>query len=182
MLTSKFTALACLAFASGGVSSAQSPGPRDAWMMKNYNFTGPPPPGSIAPTDPVVSDLRQIQSTLFSIMRRAVFNEDYEAALAAAEQAAATTQLIGTINERLAAAAAAKAPTEDVKTNAAAPVYAIALKDHTIATAAAYWTDALMLHYMTLGGAHVQVRLDLVDRALSTKLNRMKDLEFTLPK
>jgi hypothetical protein len=172
----------CMVLAvSVGVSHAQSSEPRDAWLMKNYRFTGPPAPGSIEPMDPVVAELRQIQNTLLSILRKTDFGKDYEAALAAADQATATAQLIGTITERLESAAAAKTMADEARANASTPIYAIAFKDHTIEAATAYWTDGLMLHYMTRQGAHVQVRLDLVDRDLSTRLNRANNLEFRLP-
>ena len=148
-------------------------------MMKNYHFTGPPPPVSTVPADPVLSELRQIQNTLLSIMRKADFGEDYEAALAAAAQAAANAQLIGAITARQESAAAAKTIAEE--TRSSAPVYAIALKDHSILFASVYWADHLMLHYLTRQGAHVQIRRDLVDIDLTTRLNREKNLEFKLP-
>lgn len=165
---------------TGGASQVLQAQPRDAWLMKNYHFTGPPPAGSIVPTDPVVSELRQIQNTLLSIMRKADFFEDYETALAAAEQATATAQLIGSINERL-QSAGAKTTSEDMNSSPSAPLYALAFKDHTVEAATSFWTDGLMLHYMTRQGAHVQVRLNLLDRDLTTKLNRMKNPEFSLP-
>jgi hypothetical protein len=162
-----------------GVSQAQSPEARDAWLMKNYRFTGPPAPGSIAPVDPVLSELRQIQDTLMSILRKADFSRNYEAALYTAQEAAANAQLIGSITERLQAAAAAQTGANQPNVNV--PVYSIAFKDHTTDSAIAYWTDGLMLHYVTPHGAHVQVRLDLVDRDLSIRLNRARNLQFDLP-
>ena len=36
-----------------------------------------------------------------------------------------------------------------------------------------------MLHYITPEGSHEQVRLDLVDRRVSTELNRRRNLEQT---
>jgi len=163
---------------SGGVSRAQPPEGRDAWMMKNFHFTGPPAPVAVVPADPVISELRQIQNALLSIMRKADFGEDYETALAAAGQAAQNAQLIGAITQRLESATAAKTTAEETKSDG--PVYTIALKDHTIQLASAYWSDGLMLHYMTRQGTHVQIRLDLVDLDLSTRLNREKNLEFKL--
>jgi hypothetical protein len=149
--------------------------------MKNYHFTGPPPAGSIEPEDPVVSELRQIQNTLLSIMRKTNFAEDYEGTLAAAEQATATAQLIGSITARL-QSAGAKTTAEGVNSPALTPLYALAFKDHTIEAVTAYWTDGSMLHYLTRQGAHVQVRLNFLDRDLTTTLNKMKNPEFTLPK
>jgi hypothetical protein len=174
------SSLVCFTLAiSGGGLLAQSADSRDAWLMKNYRFTGPPPPGSIAPADPVVSELRQVQNMLLSIMRKADYGEDWEAALAAGEQAAAISQLIGVINERVNSASAA---TQEVaKSAASAPVYSIAFKDHTVEFAVAYWIAGPMLNYITRQGAHVQVRLDLVDRDETIKLNRLKNLEINLP-
>jgi hypothetical protein len=168
-----------LASAGGGVARAQSGDPRDAWMMKNYHFTGPPRAVTVVPTDPVVSELRQIQNTLRSIMRKADFSGDYETALAAAAQAAANAQVIGAITERLESTTAAKsAAVEETKPNT--PAYIIALKDHSVQLASSYWSDGLMLHYLTQQGSHVQIRLDLVDLNLSVRLNREKNLEFKL--
>jgi hypothetical protein len=165
---------------SGGISWAQSSEPHDAWLMKNYRFTGPPPAGTVRPTDPVLAELREIQNTVMAILRKANFGEypDYAAALAAAAQAAANAQLIGAITECLQSTqtmAASAEPKSD------APPYLIAFKDRTLEAATAYWVDGSMLNYMTLTGAHVQVRLGLVDRRLSTELNRQRKLEFRLP-
>ena len=169
---------------------AQSNGPRDAWLMRNYRFAGPPPPGSIGPTDPVVGELRQIQNTLLSIMRKADFERDYEAALAAAAQAATNAQLIGAITQRLDAEAdkktiAAETPTPTTSNEATsttpAAIYSIVFKNHSMESATAYWIDESMLNYLTHGGAHVIVRLDLVDRERTIELNRLKNLQFNLP-
>ena len=166
--------------AGGGMCGAQPGGARDGWLMQNYRFTGPPPAGAAAPEDPMLSELRQIQNTLLSIMRKADFGEDYEAALAFAAQATATAQLIGSITAARQSAEAAK-PARQTAATLGNPVYSIAFKDHSVEPATEYWTDELMLHYITPGGAHVQVRLDLVDRNLSMKLNRAKNLDFRFP-
>jgi multidrug efflux pump subunit AcrA (membrane-fusion protein) len=115
-------------------------------------------------------------------MHRARIDEDYETALAAGAQATANAQLIGAAKEQQEAASAARAFTDAVKPVTPSPTYLIALKDHTVETATNYWTDGRMLHYMTRQGAHVQVRLDLVDLDLSTRLNREINLEFHLTK
>ena len=174
--------LACAIIAAAGtVSRAQSSRPNDGWLMQNYRFTGPPAPGSIEPMDPVVAQLREIQNTLLSILRKTDYFEDYEGLLAFAGQATATAQLIGSITAQLQSAAEARTAAQQPPPAPATPAYSIALKDHTIEAATAYWTDGLMLHYLTRQGAHVQVRLDLVDRNLSTKLNRAQNLDFNLP-
>ena len=68
-------------------------------------------------------------------------------------------------------------PTVD-ETRPKSAVYLIALKDERIHAATSYWADRTMLHYITLHGAHEQVRMDLVDRAVTSELNRQRKLEF----
>jgi hypothetical protein len=165
--------IACAVLAIGGrISHAQA---RDAWLMQNYRFTGPPRPVAAAPVDPVVTDLREIQNTLMSIMRKTDFYGDYEGAFIAAGQAAANAQQLAAITHQLEAAAAAREGLATV------PVYAIALKDHTVISAIAYWIDGPTLHFVTPAGIHMPVRLDLVDRQESIRLNRARNLEFHLP-
>jgi len=60
--------------------------------------------------------------------------------------------------------------------------FLIALKDSSIYTAVAYWVEGDTLHYITPQGRHNRVSLELVDRALSEKLNQGKKVEFRLPK
>jgi len=145
--------------------------------MQNYRFTGPPAPGELRPTDPVVAELQEIQNTTLAILRKANFAGDFEAALAAAAQATANAQLRGTINQRL------QAPQEHKTSAEPAPakprIYLIALKDGAIQAATSYWEDARMLHYIALEGSHEQVRLDLVDKRVSSELNRRRNLQQT---
>jgi len=165
-----------------GVSWAQSAQPHNAWLMQNYRFTGPPPPGELRPVDPVLTELQEIQSVVRTILRRAKTVGDYEAALAAAAEAAANAQLIGAVTEQQQAAQAAKsAKLASDEAQSPAPFFLIALKDKTINAAKSYWVDGLMLNYVTLQDVHVMVRLDLVDIGLSRDLNRQRNVEFRLP-
>ena len=180
MLTEKSSRIFYAALVlSAGMSRAQSFEPRDAWLMKNYRFTGPPPVTELRQRDAVVFQLQEIQDTVLAILRKANLDNDYEAALAAAAQAIANTQLIGVITDRLQSAKTSQTHSADLKTEAS--LYMIAFNDGTIAAATSYWWDGLMLHYLTRQGAHTQVRLDLVDRRLSTALNRLRKLEIHLP-
>ena len=61
-------------------------------------------------------------------------------------------------------------------------IYLVALKDQTIQAASSYWVAGSMLNYITLQGAHEQVRLDLVDRGFSVELNRQRGVELRLPR
>ena len=59
-------------------------------------------------------------------------------------------------------------------------VYMIALRDGTIYASYAYWTERDMLHYITPGHAHNQVSMDRVDLTLTRRLNRERNLDFSL--
>ena len=171
-----------LLFATIGVSRAQSNTPQGAWLMRNYRFTGPPPPREVQPIDSVLIELRGLQNTIRTIMSRAKFEGDYETALVAVSQLAANAQLIGAIAEQQQATQAVQAPKPVTgETQPPSPIFLIALKDKTINAATAYWVDGPMLNYLTLQGAHVIVRLDLVDRGLSRDLNHQRNVELRLP-
>lgn len=58
--------------------------------------------------------------------------------------------------------------------------YLIALKDHTIYAAFAYWFEGDTLHYVTTHGTHNQASMDLVDRELTERLNRERNVPFKL--
>jgi hypothetical protein len=161
---------------TAAVSTAQVKPPDDSWLMQNYHFVRGPAPGEIKPVSPSVAQLQEIQNTMLNIVWKADFDGDYEAALAAAWQATANAQLIGTLTGEL------KPPTpmpprgasmeNPEKPKPATRLYLIAFKDDTVQVATEFWRDKLMLHYTTTGGAHEQVRLDLVDWKRSEDLNR----------
>jgi hypothetical protein len=60
-------------------------------------------------------------------------------------------------------------------------MFLIALKDHTIFPAIAYWVEADTLNYITVQGAKNSVSLDLVDRDFSKQINKERKVEFGLP-
>jgi len=60
-------------------------------------------------------------------------------------------------------------------------LYLIAMKDHTIYPALAYWIDNDTLNYVTMQGTPNRVSLSLVDRELSQRLNDERGLSFKLP-
>jgi hypothetical protein len=62
-----------------------------------------------------------------------------------------------------------------------APTYLVALKDHTIYSAVAYWVEGDTLHYFTSGATHNQVSLSLVDRELTQRLNAEAGNNMQLP-
>jgi len=59
--------------------------------------------------------------------------------------------------------------------------YYIALKDHHVYLAVAYWVEGDTLHYFLPGNTHNQVSLSLVDYDLTQRLNRESDAEVRLP-
>jgi hypothetical protein len=175
-----------LSFLVCSVCFAQSREPDNSWLMQNYHFAGAPAPGTIPQSCPLVAQLQEIQNTILSIMRKADFAWDFEGALAAAEQATATAQLIGEITGEL------KPPqppgpmppppmqplpdgAKSSKPQRDGAHYLVALKDGTVETASTVSMDHRMLHYLTPQGAHVQVRLDLVDWKRTAELNRGGD-------
>src|SRR5579885_3129269 len=66
--------------------------------------------------------------------------------------------------------------------DAPATIYLIALTDHTILPAIAYWVDGDTLSYITPEGDQNRASLALVDRDFSKKLNDERQVEFKLPK
>jgi len=60
-------------------------------------------------------------------------------------------------------------------------IFMIAMKDHTIYAARSYWVEDGTLNYITVQGSQNSVSLDLVDRDLSQRLNRNRNVSFGLP-
>jgi hypothetical protein len=158
-------------FCTAAISLAQTKEPSDAWLMRNYRFAPAPAPGEIRPVGPALGQLQEIQNTTLNILRKANQVGDYEAALAAAAQATATAQLIGSLTGEMKPPQQMSRPTGEGQRKTDEPVILIAFKDDTIQAATAVWADRLMLHYRTRQGAHEQVRLDRVDWKLSEELN-----------
>jgi len=71
-------------------------------------------------------------------------------------------------------------PAEDAAANIPAH-YLIALKDHNIYAATAYWVEGDTLHYFTEGNVHNQVSLARVDREFTARLNKEAGLDVKLP-
>ncbi|MEZ5403345.1 MAG: hypothetical protein R2729_26935 [Bryobacteraceae bacterium] len=61
-------------------------------------------------------------------------------------------------------------------------IYLIAMRDGTVYSAYAYWVEGDTLHYITTAHAHNQASVSVVDSALSSQLNRERDIEFKLRK
>ncbi len=60
-------------------------------------------------------------------------------------------------------------------------IFLIAMKDHTIYAANAYWVEDGTLNYITIQGNQNSASMDLVDRDLSRRLNRDRQVAFGLP-
>jgi hypothetical protein len=76
-----------------------------------------------------------------------------------------------------AASRTAEAPPQDTQ-----PImFLIAMKDHTIYPALAYWVEGDTLNYITTQGTKNSASLDAVDRAFSQQLNRERKVDFGLP-
>jgi hypothetical protein len=61
-------------------------------------------------------------------------------------------------------------------------LYLIAFKDHTIRAVLAYWADGGTLHYVTMDHEQKQTTVASVDRDLSERLNRERNVAFRLPR
>ena len=60
-------------------------------------------------------------------------------------------------------------------------MFLVALKDHTIIPALAYWVEGDTLNYITTDGKKNSASLDAVDREFSRQLNRDRKVDFGLP-
>jgi hypothetical protein len=60
-------------------------------------------------------------------------------------------------------------------------IFLIAMKDHTIYAAIAYWVENDTLNYINEQGVRNRVSLGLVDRDFSVQLNKERDIDFALP-
>lgn len=60
-------------------------------------------------------------------------------------------------------------------------MFLIAMKDHTIFPAVAYWVEGDTLNYITVQGVKNSASLDLVDREFSKQINKERKVEFGLP-
>jgi hypothetical protein len=63
----------------------------------------------------------------------------------------------------------------------ASVIFLIAMKEHTIYPAIAYWVENDTLNYITEQGVRNRVSLGLVDRDFSVQLNKERDIDFALP-
>jgi len=60
-------------------------------------------------------------------------------------------------------------------------MFLIAMKDHTIFPAVAYWVEGDTLNYITIQGVKNSASLDLVDREFSKQINKERKVDFGLP-
>jgi hypothetical protein len=60
-------------------------------------------------------------------------------------------------------------------------MFLIAMKDHTIFPAIAYWVEGDTLNYITVQGTKNSASLELVDREFSKQINKERNVEFGLP-
>ena len=143
----------CILLCAMGVASATSPPRRDAWLMKNYRFTGPPAPRMVGVADPAVSGLQQVQGRLEAMVRRAILDEDPVTALYALIQMSINAQQIGALSQVPPMQAGPQLP-QFVPGISGGPVVYPQPNG-----GGARWSDGLMQHYITPQGTHVQTRL-----------------------
>ena len=73
------------------------------------------------------------------------------------------------------------APAASDDQSASSERYLLAFKDHTVYSAVAYWFDGDTLHYFTSGNVHNQASVSLLDRELTTRLNKELGIDFRMP-
>jgi hypothetical protein len=61
------------------------------------------------------------------------------------------------------------------------PLYLMAFQDGSIRAVLAYWVEGTGVHYITMDHEQKQATLASVDRALSERLNRERNVPFRLP-
>jgi hypothetical protein len=61
------------------------------------------------------------------------------------------------------------------------PLYLLAMRDGSIHAVLAYWADGPAVHYVTMDHEQKQAPLSSIDRALSERLNRERNVVFRLP-
>jgi hypothetical protein len=67
-------------------------------------------------------------------------------------------------------------------TNYETPLYLVAFQDGTIRAVLAYWVDGATLHYVSMDHEQKQAPLASIDRLLSERLNRERNVTFRLPR
>ena len=72
-------------------------------------------------------------------------------------------------------------PGPDYQPNDQPTIYLLAMTDHNIIPAIAYWVDGDTLTYITTEGSENRVSLSLIDRDFSKSLNDTRGVEFKLP-
>lgn len=72
-------------------------------------------------------------------------------------------------------------PGPDYRPNDQPTIYLLAMTDHTIIPAIAYWVDGDTLNYITTEASQNRVSLSLIDREFSRQLNDSRNVEFKLP-
>ncbi len=61
------------------------------------------------------------------------------------------------------------------------PLYLLAMRDGSIHAVLAYWADGPVVRYVTMDHEQKQAPLTSIDRALSERLNRERNVAFRLP-
>ena len=82
---------------------------------------------------------------------------------------------------RVAVPTASDEPSAPARPSDQQVMFLIAMKDHTIYPAIAYWVEGDTLNYITVQGSKNSASLDLVDREFSKQINKERKVEFGLP-
>lgn len=133
------------------------------WLENFHHAEIPQAPAAPTPA-PLAGRLEDLQHQTLAAVRQARQADNFLAAAEAAREARANAALLAEFTAR-----------------SAAPLFLIALKDQTIRAATSYGVEGSTLRYAAPDGKLVEVPLDSVDRALTERLNRERNVEIRLP-
>jgi hypothetical protein len=130
-----------------------------AWVRDTRPPVYRPPSATSAAT---LEQLQELHTQALALSRKAEFDGDYQAALAAAWEARAAVESIAMLTARAPARAADQTST---------PIVPLAFKDGTARPVRAYWTSGGVLYLVTLEGKTEQISPDRVDWNLTQEWN-----------
>lgn len=133
------------------------------WLENFHHAEIPRAPATPTPA-PLAGRLEDLQQETLAAVRQARRADNFLAAAQAAREARSNAALLA-----------------ELTGGAAAPLFLIALKDQTIRAATSYYVEGGMLRYVAPDGRSMEVPLDSLDRPLTGRLNRERNVEFRLP-
>ena len=133
------------------------------WLENFHHAEIPQAPVTPTPT-PLTGRVEDLLHETTSAARQARRADNFFAAAEVGREARFNAALLAALTQR-----------------PAAPLFLFALKDQTIRAASFYVVEGNTLRYFTPDGKAAEVPLDSLDRALTERLNRERNVEVRLP-